>query len=94
MTDALRLRPLASHVFLALARAQSRGRAVRLDELARDIGARKSDVREIVSRLHHEGALDALRLRLTLSGLALAASLRGCKLPPLRAARRAATAAA
>ncbi len=73
-------RAAAAHVLLALASAQARGRTVRLDELADTIGVRRADVRAIVSRLHAEGHVDALRLRLTMSGLAVAASLRSCKL--------------
>ncbi len=73
-------RAAAAHVILFLAVEQARGRAVRLDELAERVGVRRGDVRAIVARLHEEGIVDALRLRLTMSGLALAASLRGCKL--------------
>jgi transcription initiation factor IIE alpha subunit len=75
---------IAAHVVLSLANAQSLGRVVRLDELAEEIGVRKADVRHVVTRLHAEQHVDALRLRLTLSGLALAASLDGCKLRELR----------
>lgn len=75
-------RALAAHVLVAIAHAH--GRAVTLDELAEAVGVRKVDVRAIVSRLDREGHVDAMRLRLTLSGLALAASLDGCKLPALR----------
>lgn len=80
-------RSVAAHVLVALARAQSMGRAVRLDELADDVGVRRTDVRETVTRLHAEGHVDALRLRLTMSGLALAASLDGCKLKEPRRMR-------
>jgi hypothetical protein len=76
---------IAAHVVVSLARAQERGHAVRLDELAADIGVRKADVREVVTRLHAEGHLDALRLRLTLSGLALATALAGSALRAPRA---------
>jgi Mn-dependent DtxR family transcriptional regulator len=75
---------LAAHVIVALADAQEIGRSVRLDELASDLGVRKPDVREIVTSLHAEGHVDALRLRLTMTGLALAASLSACKLHELR----------
>jgi hypothetical protein len=43
------LKPVAAHVLRHLARAQSRGRGVRLDELACDIGVRHEDVRQAVS---------------------------------------------
>ena len=71
---------IAAHVVVTLAHAQELGRVVRLDELASDIGVRKADVRDVVSRLHAEGHVDALRLRLTLSGFTLATSLAHCKL--------------
>ena len=66
---------IAAHVVVLLSQAQALGRTVRLDELASDIGVRKADVRGVVSALHAEGHVDAIRLRLTLSGLALATSL-------------------
>jgi hypothetical protein len=74
------LRTVAAHVLRHLARAQSRGRAVRLDELACDIGVRREDVRHAVSNLHHEGHVDAKRMRLTMTGFAIAAAMRECKL--------------
>ena len=75
---------IAAHVVVTLAHAQAEGRAVRLDALASEIGVRKSDVRNVVTRLHAEGHVDAMRLRLTMSGLVLGASLAGCKLPETR----------
>lgn len=88
MTDS-NLKPVAAHVLRHLARAQSRGRLVRLDELATEIGVRREDVRDVVSSLHAEGHVDAQRMRLTLSGFAVAASMRDCKLrePRVRAER-------
>jgi len=71
---------IAAHVVVMLGHAQELGRTVRLDELASEIGIRKADVRSVVTRLHAEGHIDALRLRLTLSGFALATSLADCKL--------------
>lgn len=75
---------IAAHVIVALAEAQELGRNVRLDELASDLGVRKADVRHVVTSLHTEGHLDALRLRLTMTGLALATSLSGHTLAALR----------
>lgn len=75
---------LAAHVLRELADAQSRGRLVRLDELACAVGVRRGDVRSVVTRLHAEGHVDAQRMKLTMTGLALAASMRG---RPLRAPR-------
>lgn len=71
---------IAAHVVVTLSHAQAEGRALRLDELASEIGVRKADVRTVVSHLHAEGHVDAMRLRLTMTGLALATSLAGCKL--------------
>jgi hypothetical protein len=75
---------IAAHIVVTLADAHADGRVLRLDELAADIGVRKADVRGVVTRLHAEGHVDALRLRLTLSGLALATSLGARELPDLR----------
>ena len=71
---------IAAHVVVTLSEAQAEGRALRLDELASEIGIRKADVRNVVSSLHAEGHVDALRLRLTMTGLALATSLASCQL--------------
>jgi DNA-binding IscR family transcriptional regulator len=76
---------IAAHIIVALAHAQEHGRVLRLDELASEVGVRKGDVREVVTRLHREGHVDALRLRVTMTGLALAASLSN---RTLRATRR------
>jgi hypothetical protein len=53
---------------------------MRLDELATDIGVRREDVRVVVTSLHAEGHVDAKRMRLTMSGFAIAAAMRECKL--------------
>ena len=80
---------VAVHVLRHLASAQSRGRLVRLDELANAIGVRHEDVHEVVTRLHEEGHVDAKRMKLTMSGLAIAAAMRECKLrKPRRHAER------
>ena len=75
---------IAAHVVVALSRAQADGRAVRLDELASEVGVRKADVRAVVTQLHTEGHLDAMRLRLTMTGLALATSLASSDLQESR----------
>ncbi len=77
-------RSVAAHVLVTLAHAQSMGRTLRLDELAEEIGVRRADVRETVARLHREGHVDALRMRVTMTGLVLAATLDGCQLKALR----------
>src|SRR6266542_6900214 len=79
---------LASHVLVFLAPA--RGRLLTHRDVADALfeehgeGVRREDVRAMITRLHREGHVDATNLRLTLSGLAIAASLDGCKLPSLR----------
>ena len=87
--SSLDTKSIAAHVVLSLANAQNLGRVVRLDELANEIGVRKTDVRDVVTRLHAEGHVDALRLRLTMTGLALAAALAGCQLREPRLAEHA-----
>lgn len=79
---------VAAHVIRRLARAQSRGNLVRLDELATDIGVRHEDVRDVVTDLHHEGHVDGKRMRLTMTGLALAAAMKDCKLKAPRMPER------
>ncbi|MBX3208596.1 MAG: Rrf2 family transcriptional regulator [Labilithrix sp.] len=75
---------VAAHVLRHLARAQSRGRLVHLEDLASEIGVRHEDLRHVVTSLHAEGHVDAKRMKLTLSGFALAASMRECKLRDAR----------
>jgi len=71
---------VAAQILRHLARAQSRGQLVRLDELACDIGVRREDVRDVVASLHAEGHVDAQHMKLTMTGFAIAASMRECKL--------------
>jgi len=75
---------VAVHVLRHLASAQQKGRNTRLDELASDIGVRREDVRHVVTSLHEEGHVDARRMRLTMTGFAIAASMRDCRLRDLR----------
>jgi predicted transcriptional regulator of viral defense system len=75
-------RVLAAHVLRAIARP--RARVVTVEDVARTVGARRADVRHVVTRLHQEGFVDALRMRPTLTGLALASALRACKLKDVR----------
>lgn len=77
-------RVLAPHVLRSLAVAQKKGRPLTLLELSRELGVRKNDVRAAVSELHQRGYVDALRLRLSLSGFALGVALASRPLPPLR----------
>jgi len=71
--------------------------AITLDDVCEALGAnavpardgvrarstRREDVREIVRRLDEEGFVDASRMRLTLQGFALGASLTKRRLVPL-----------
>jgi DNA-binding IclR family transcriptional regulator len=75
---------LAPYVLRLLALAQTKGRPVTLRDLSRELGVRKGDVRATVSALHREGHVDALRLRLSLSGFALGVALASRPLKPLR----------
>jgi hypothetical protein len=86
---------LSADVLRALFAA--RARRITLDDLADAVGAaavptrdgvrrraaRREDVREVVRCLDEEGFVDAARMRLTLSGFALAASLATRRLVPL-----------
>ena len=79
---------VAAHVLRHLARAQSRGRLVCVEDLANDMGVRHEDVRDVVTSLHAEGHVDAQRMRLTMSGLAIASAMRECKLRSARIEER------
>ena len=77
---------LAPHLLKALFVLQSEGALVSLETLTDALHVRRTDVRRVVSALHREGILDAVRMRLTLRGLALGAALAGAQLRPLRRA--------
>ncbi len=86
---------LSADVLRALYKARSR--RITLDDLCEVVGAsdvpardgvrvrapRREDVREIVRRLDEEGFVDALRMKLTLDGFTLAASLTARRLVPM-----------
>lgn len=80
--SALRLAP---YVLRALALdARNDAPTVRhLDALAVELGAERSAVRAAVSLLHRLQLVDALRMRLTPAGLAIAAVVEAGRLPPL-----------
>ena len=75
---------LAAHVLHTLADAQTRRRPMTLASLVEALRVRKVDVRDVVSRLHAQGFLEATTMRLTLTGFAIGASLKGVKLGTLR----------
>ena len=71
-------------VLRELADAQDRGTRVGLDELVSTLGVRRAELRAIVSRLHQQGLVDALRMRPTLQGFAMGRAAAGLTLKPLR----------
>ncbi|WP_437786153.1 hypothetical protein [Sorangium sp. So ce1097] len=77
---------LAPHLLRTLAALQSEGKTVTLDTLTSALQVRRTDVRRAITALHREGYLDALRMRLTLRGLALGAAFTAAPLRPLRRA--------
>jgi DNA-binding IclR family transcriptional regulator len=85
---------LAAHVLQALALAQSEGRSSSLATLTDELRVRRGDVRRTITLLHREGYVDALRMRLTLTGFALGRAYLGQTLPPLRRPKTAAICAA
>ncbi|MFT3776628.1 MAG: hypothetical protein QM820_65650 [Minicystis sp.] len=85
---------LSAHVLHALALAQMEGRRLDLETLVRELRVRRGDIRRVVSALHREGYVDALRMRLTLLGFALGRSYLGQPLPELRRPRLSVVAAA
>jgi DNA-binding IclR family transcriptional regulator len=85
---------LSAHVLQALAQAQSEGRRASLDTLTEALRVRRGDVRRVVTLLHRQGFVDALRMRLTLTGFALGRAYLGQTLPALRQAAEAQVVAA
>ena len=75
---------LSAHVLHALAAAQTEGRATSLETLTQELGVRRGDIRRVVTLLHRQGFVDALRMRLTLTGFALGRAYMGRTLPALR----------
>ena len=75
---------LAIHVMKRLTIAQTQGRLLSLQDLSSELGVRKVDVRQMITALHREGWVDALRLRLTLAGFAVGVSLAKAPLVPVR----------
>ena len=65
---------LAMHVLRAIFAAQTKHRHITLEDVARAVGARKAEVRSVVSDLDRQGFVDAMRMRLTFAGFAIAAS--------------------
>jgi DNA-binding IclR family transcriptional regulator len=85
---------LSAHVLHALAQAQVEGRRLTLETLTEALAVRRTDVRSVVTTLDRQGFVDALRMRPTLLGFALARSLPAGALPVLRPRPRLAVVAA
>lgn len=80
MTD----KDLVPHLLRTLVALQSEGKTVTLETLTTALAVRRTDVRRVITALHREGYLDALRMRLTFRGLALGAAFTAAPLRPLR----------
>jgi DNA-binding GntR family transcriptional regulator len=80
--------PKTEHVGMLVLRelsdADDAGRRAGLDDLARDLGVRRVELRGILSRLHRQGLVDVLRMRPTLAGFALGRAAAGLKFRELR----------
>lgn len=76
---------IAIHVLNALTTRHRRQCPTTLDDLVEALHVRRPDVRRVVSALHRAGYLDASRMRLTLLGFAVGASIDAALLPTLRA---------
>ena len=74
---------LAAHLLAHLARAQSRGLPLGLEQLAATLPESRGRIREALSRLHEEGLVDLASMRLTLAGFALGRAFASRKLHPL-----------
>lgn len=80
---------LAIHVMAALSRAQRRGTPINLEDVSQEVGARKADVRRVISALDAQGLVDATRMRLTLVGFAMGVASFAAPLKKLRQNKRA-----
>ena len=80
--------PKTEHVGMLVLRelvdAQDRGERVGLDDLVTALGVRRAELRSIISRLHQQGLVDALRMRATLQGFAMGRAAAGLQLKALR----------
>lgn len=75
---------LSQHVLRWLAARKTQ--RVSLDEVVSGVGARRAEIRAVLSSLHREGYYDVVRGRLTLAGFTVGRALGGQALAPLRPA--------
>lgn len=75
---------LAPHVLKALFELQNDGTLANLQILTDRLRVRRGDIRRVITALHREGYVDAVRMRLTLRGLAVGAAFAQSPLRPLR----------
>ena len=96
MERSLSRKIIATLVLRALFRHQSAATlgAMTLDALAASVDLPRTDVRRVVSDLHREGHVDALRMRLTASGFVLGLTLERAGASPQRSLFAATIAAA
>ena len=74
---------LAAHLLKHLARAQTRGTTLDLDQLEAGLPESRMRIRQALTRLDQEGLVDVRTMRLTLSGFALGRAFSQRKLQPL-----------
>jgi Mn-dependent DtxR family transcriptional regulator len=78
---------LAAHILRALAISQEDEDSFStptLESLTEELEVRRADVRTTLSELHREGLVDVARMRLTMTGLALATAFTRSNLAPIR----------
>ncbi len=63
---------IAIHVMREMTSAQAAGRRITALDLAEALQVRRADIRTVVSELHRQGLVDAMRMRVTLAGFAYA----------------------
>ena len=66
---------IAIHVMREMTSAQADGRRITALDLAEALHVRRADVRSVVSELHRQGLVDAMRMRVTLAGFAYARAM-------------------
>ena len=78
---------MSIHLLRALTHFARQECRVHLEDVAAEAGVRKIDARRLVRELDRQGFVDAMRMRPTLAGFALGASVADVDLKPLRESR-------